>query len=262
MHHSHRTKRADDQEFKQAVEEAYLFGEPVKVRPDGAILPSDGTLEGDPGPRLSLVQPDDAPVQADPTRSKLILSGAAPPEPSDTQVADDRWPWVANRPDEGEGKRGAPQKRSPQTDGTEDARQSAGVESPCGVDDESATEDLILCQPSVGQAAKPYDSRKSTRSARRNVTRPRSKGDHGPMPELPPRGDIARLGSKRQGAAPKQIGRGKLVPARLTWKPGDPFGQGCERKPDRFRWELMLTSACITAASGLICVWLLHSLFA
>ena len=262
MHHSHRTKRADDQEFKHAVEEVFLFGEPVKVRPDGAIMSSDSLSGGDSGPRLSLVQPDDTPVQADPTRSKLILSGAVSPGPSDSQDVVDRWPWVANRSDDGEGKRGAPQKRTPETDGTEDVRQSAGVESPCVVDDESATEDLILCQPPVGQAAKPYDSRKSTRSAQRGVTRPRSKGDRGPMPELPARGDIARLGTKRQAAAPKQIGRGKLVPARLTWKPGDPFGQDCERRPDRFRWELMLTSACITAASGLICVWLLHSLFA
>lgn len=262
MHHSHRTKRADDQEFKQAVEEAFLFGESVKIRREGAIMSSDSASEGDPGPKLSLVQPDDTPVQADPTRSKLIFSGIVPPDPSDSEDADDHWPWVANRSDDGEGKGGAPQKRSTQADGPEDVRQSAGVESPCGVDDESATEDLILCQPSVGQAAKPYDRRKSTRSAQRNTQRHRSNGSRGPMPELPPRGDIARLGARKQAAAPKQIGRGKLVPARMTWKPGDPFGQDRERRPDRFRWELMLTSACITAASGLICVWLLHSLFA
>jgi hypothetical protein len=81
-----------------------------------------------------------------------------------------------------------------------------------------------------------------------------------PMPELPRRGDIASLGVNTPGVAPKRIGSGRLVPARLTWKPGDPFA-GTKRSPaEQFRWEVMLTSACVTAACGLGCIWLLRTI--
>ncbi len=66
----------------------------------------------------------------------------------------------------------------------------------------------------------------------------------------------------RSGAAPARIGSGRLVPARLTWKPRDPFAAGARPEMGRFRWELMLTSACITAVCGLGCVWLLRTLLA
>jgi hypothetical protein len=62
--------------------------------------------------------------------------------------------------------------------------------------------------------------------------------------------------------APKRIGSGRLVPARLTWKPRDPFAAEGTTKTERFRWEVMLTSACITAVCGLACVWLLRTLLA
>ena len=83
-----------------------------------------------------------------------------------------------------------------------------------------------------------------------------------PMPELPPRGDIARLGVRTPGMAPKRIGSGRLVPARLTWKPGDPFAGSSRRRVNHFRWEIMLTSACVTAACGLCCLWLLRTILA
>jgi hypothetical protein len=51
------------------------------------------------------------------------------------------------------------------------------------------------------------------------------------------------------------------VPARLTWKPGDVFGDGVPGAMQKFRWESMLRAACITAACGLLGVWLLHSIF-
>ncbi len=79
-------------------------------------------------------------------------------------------------------------------------------------------------------------------------------------PQLPPPGEIARLGVRRSTLAPKRIGSGRLVPARLTWKPGDPFATPSRPKRAPFRWELMLTSACITAVCGLGCVWLLRNL--
>jgi hypothetical protein len=83
-----------------------------------------------------------------------------------------------------------------------------------------------------------------------------------PMPSLPPPGEISRLGVSKPGLAPRRIGSGRLVPTRLTWKPGDPFADAPRRARRRFRWEMMLTSACITAACGLCCVWLLRTLLA
>ena len=66
----------------------------------------------------------------------------------------------------------------------------------------------------------------------------------------------------RNGSAPKRIGDGKLVPARLTWKPGDPFGEPTRQNKKTFRWELMLTTACVTAACGMVCIWLLRTVLA
>jgi hypothetical protein len=80
------------------------------------------------------------------------------------------------------------------------------------------------------------------------------------MPELPRRGDIASLGVNAPGVAPKQIGSGRLVPVRLTWKPGDPFAGKQKAPAEQFRWEVMLTSACVTAACGLGCIWLLRTI--
>lgn len=83
-----------------------------------------------------------------------------------------------------------------------------------------------------------------------------------PMPNLPTRGTLRGVGTRSGGAAPKRIGQGTLVRTRLTWKPGDPFGDIGEKPGSEFRWELMLASACVTAACGLFCVWLLHSILA
>lgn len=129
----------------------------------------------------------------------------------------------------------------------------------CVVDDESATEDLILDEPPRPPAAAINSGLRTPRPAAARRGRSR---ESQPMPELPPRGDIAKLANRGARPAPRRIGKGALVPARLTWKPGDPFGEGRRRSGPRFRWEAMLTSACITAASGLICVWLLHSILA
>jgi hypothetical protein len=63
-------------------------------------------------------------------------------------------------------------------------------------------------------------------------------------------------------SAPRTIGSGRLVPARLTWKPGDPFAGVVSDVPHHFRWELMLTAACITSVCGLGCIWLLRTLLA
>ncbi len=83
-----------------------------------------------------------------------------------------------------------------------------------------------------------------------------------PMPPLPSPGQIARLGISTPSVVPRRIGRGRLVPARLTWKPGDPFAGETQESRINFRWELMLTAACVTAVCGLSCVWLLRTLLA
>ncbi len=84
-----------------------------------------------------------------------------------------------------------------------------------------------------------------------------------PMPVLPRRGEIAGLAVPDRRAAPKRIGSGRLVPARLTWKPGDPFSGSRSRSAGKpFRWEVMLTAACVTAACGMGCIWLLRTILA
>lgn len=62
---------------------------------------------------------------------------------------------------------------------------------------------------------------------------------------------------------PKRIGDGKLVQSRLTWKPGDPFAEGARSSgmPGRFRWELMLSTACGTAVFGLAFFWIMRMVF-
>jgi hypothetical protein len=75
-------------------------------------------------------------------------------------------------------------------------------------------------------------------------------------------GGLAGSGFAQPTMTPKRIGSGELVPARLTWRPGDPFGDTGESGMRRFRWDLMLTSAGVTAACGLACIWLLRTLLA
>ena len=70
------------------------------------------------------------------------------------------------------------------------------------------------------------------------------------------------VGQPRIALTPKRIGSGQLIPARLTWRPGDPFGDIGGSGPRRFRWDVMLTSAGVTAACGLACIWLLRTLLA
>lgn len=62
--------------------------------------------------------------------------------------------------------------------------------------------------------------------------------------------------------APQKIGSGRLNSAKLSWKPGDPFGCSNESMRGRFRWEIMLTTACVTALCGLACIWVLRTILA
>lgn len=84
-----------------------------------------------------------------------------------------------------------------------------------------------------------------------------------PMPDLPPRGEIAGLAAKGAAARPpKRIGDGRLVPTRLTWRPGEPRVSERLQARTTFRWDTMLTAACLTAVCGMGCIWLLRTLLA
>lgn len=99
--------------------------------------------------------------------------------------------------------------------------------------DESQTEDLIICRTS---AAVPESIQNESHTTDPIAT----------PPSRPPR----------------KIGHGKLVNNRLSWKPGDPFGQSAIATTHPFAWERMMKSAALTAVSGLVFVWLLKALFA
>jgi len=76
-------------------------------------------------------------------------------------------------------------------------------------------------------------------------------------------GSTAPVAPRKSPDTPKRIGDGKLVQSRLTWKPGDPFAEGARPAgmPGRFRWELMLSTACGTAVFGLAFFWIMRMVF-
>ncbi|MFQ5424558.1 MAG: hypothetical protein ACE5F9_11330 [Phycisphaerae bacterium] len=121
------------------------------------------------------------------------------------------------------------------------------------IDDHSATDDVILRE----SPAETID----LKSAAANPANPRRTPTGRPMPPLPEPGEISQIaaGHQTRRQTPMRIGSGRLVPARLTWKPGDPFCDSSNRVR-RFRWEIMLTAACGTAVCGMGAIWLLGQL--
>lgn len=118
--------------------------------------------------------------------------------------------------------------------------------------DDSETEDIILVRGAAN------------RHAERFVRSDHAEGFRDAEPEAA--AVIAASHTSHEAAVshgiskrpPKRIGNGKLVSTRVQWRPGDPFGQAA-RAPERgFEWNRMFRSACVTAVSGLILVWLLH----
>ncbi|HKQ48977.1 MAG TPA: hypothetical protein VJZ71_12975 [Phycisphaerae bacterium] len=197
----------------------------------------------EPRPSLTLVHEEDEDIE------EAILRDHS--EPLDTIVPTiaelaalpdedehDAWPWE----DEVESSKDI----AVQEEGTPESDTVAHRPAPlCREDDHSASEDVILCEPTAVL------------------------GDESTV-ELEESTDTAMIDDVAAAApayalktvnTPKRIGSGQLVPARLTWRPGDPFGSDARGK-SRFRWELMLTSACVTAACGLGCIWLLRTLLA
>lgn len=128
---------------------------------------------------------------------------------------------------------------------TDDAASARSVKRPPLADgvlfDASETEDIVIVRP-----APVRDSETNMRAATmNNVAVARNKPEHLSV-----------------GRIPTQIGHGKLVGKKLAWRPGDPFGQSVRQYAPEFVWRRMLASACITAACGLLAVWLLQTIFA
>lgn len=119
-----------------------------------------------------------------------------------------------------------------------------------------AAQDLVFDDP----VDLPPDSTRADEPAEQTDSSSSATMTGKPMPELPPKGSIAALAARRPSTVPKRIGSGRLVPARLTWKPRDPFAMPAPAKRSQFRWDTMLTWACVTAACGLGCIWLLRSI--
>ena len=228
MRANHLTRRIEDRSFKAAVEEALrvanadTLGESTGAKTAESQATADaGGRSLSQGGRRSKVTGRSRTISDggydgwlwsdDGAEDLVIAANNAPPASSTRDRQDNHRPVTRPR-------RGA-------------AEIPTSVGPAIGTVDESATEDLVLCQPSHAADAP---------------------GEDEPM----------QPGVCRRGVAPKRIGRGTLVPARLTWKPGDPFGGEELPRDQRFRWEVMLTSACVTAACGMLCVWLLHSILA
>ncbi|MBN2561243.1 MAG: hypothetical protein JXQ75_09970 [Phycisphaerae bacterium] len=136
------------------------------------------------------------------------------------------------------------------------------VEDPEPVEQASAPKCVELNDVSDAGAVHAAEGEDADHEIATDASPPATTATGRPMPELPPKGEIADIGVRKPGKAPKRIGSGRLVPARLTWKPGDPFATPSRPKRNQFRWEAMLTAACITAACGLGCIWLLRTILA
>ncbi|HPF38114.1 MAG TPA: hypothetical protein P5081_09150 [Phycisphaerae bacterium] len=118
--------------------------------------------------------------------------------------------------------------------------------------DDSETEDIILVRQALERSGAP-----TTSDTADGVMEDDS--DLAPIERATTTVAAGATGSK--GATrrpPRRIGNGTLVSTRVQWRPGDPFGQAARAPARGFQWTRMFRSACVTAGSGLILVWLLH----
>ena len=221
--------------------EGTLFYEAVIEPRRDRTQPGNEVAPLDPLPNLTLVHDEDDDIEeailrdhAQPLDTIVPTIAELASSPGDDEY--DAWPWE----EEVESSKGLSGKEDEATP-TPVAVRSVPL---CREDDHSASEDVILCEPTAVLADE------LTAELEDNL-------DAGTTPHA----DIAPAYALKTVNTPKRIGSGQLVPARLTWRPGDPFG-GAETSKSRFRWELMLTSACVTAACGLCGIWLLRTLLA
>ena len=116
--------------------------------------------------------------------------------------------------------------------------------------DESETEDIVLVRAPIDRNVMDGRSLRFDGEATVEVE---------PVDEDAPNDAAVAVASReKRNRPPKRIGNGKLMAARVQWRPGDPFGQATRAPARGFAWNRMVRSACVTAASGLILVWLLH----
>lgn len=232
MHHSHRTLRADDQDFKLAVDEALQWVDAAEQLP-----------------KLSLVQDDDEETSSD----RLL----------DVSLGDDASSVEDLVLSLGEAEDFGAEPEAASLPGGAQTREESPEETDMfPVGDQSATEDLIVCEPPEAHTRMLQLSFDSDILQAEDTTDAPEQPSETSTSDMPFHPAPTRTSLPSPGKTPDRIGQGKLVAARLTWKPGDPFGDGRPRSVQRFSWEAMLTSACITAACGLLCVWLLHSILA
>ncbi len=216
---------------------------PKEPRPNLSLVREDEEREDEVDAEEAIVRDDAAALDA----GVVMAADRAPALPDDDES--DAWPWEAEVESSKEDLAEAGDPLVPQASSMEhvDIDWLRSTESTiCREDDHSASEDVILCEP-VGIF-----------SVEEIVGTEEGAAEVATMPEAV---EAASAYALRTVNTPKRIGSGQLVPARLTWRPGDPFGGDSAGKP-RFRWEVMLTSACVTAACGLGCIWLLRNLLA
>lgn len=120
---------------------------------------------------------------------------------------------------------------------------------PCVPFDESETEDIVLVRAAFDRRVEGGVSRRVDVSDVADATNE----DASPNPVTTP-----VVSREPRNRPPRRIGNGKLVATRVHWRPGDPFGQATRSPMRGFEWNRMVKSACVTAACGLILVWLLH----
>lgn len=276
--------------------DATLFGDSSDVRDelDEFLAEDSDELAEDP-PRLTLRHPEEfedsqCDVDADLVESQELPTADAPPTTGDEN---DNWPWDTDLAE-------IKARCAEPSDGYDDLEfdeldrmtrpTSARSESQAMhavEDDQSAIEDVVLSMPivqtpieetlagfvrkmdeataaSVQSTHAPLDVKHSEAAAAaladENVE-PVGVDAQAENVEKQDAAPTVAVGA-HTSALPKRIGDGRLVPARLTWRPGDPFGSTDGTGRRRFRWDVMLTSAGITAACGMACIWLLRTLLA
>jgi len=263
--------------------------------------PIDNLTAVDEPPRLTLVRPGDSPrdrgVEA-PDDASDSSDIALQPVESRIQPLDpaDRWPWLDedDRIDASDlrihelGRTEAPESTN-HSFGGRNIEPEAAADHPlqsCPFHDHSSTADIVLLTPSSDDASPLHTTDRAACQPDVPAQPPIEANEAEflpstptgrPMPPLPKRGEIASLArearSKEQAepsaakpvaapSTPVKIGRGRLVPARLTWKPGDPFADGVKPKVSTFRWDIMLTATCCTAVLGLAVIWLMRWMLA
>ncbi len=236
------------QELQRDLEDLDLFREALTKMKEDAASASDASLVVDDRPRLTLVRPED---HDEASSASLLDDTTVMDEQSQTDEDDYGELWLESLT----GNTGYESTVSGATSETTCALIDEGMvgystlESEDDAEyhhhDHSAVEDVVIENPlaeTIGldeaiEEAQPVQ-----------------------MPVVAASKPAATLGVQRH-PVPQRIGSGKLAPTKLSWKPGDPFG--CSDDPTRrFRWELMLTTACVTAMCGLTCIWLLRTILA